>query len=100
MKGKLTSFRYSDRSFEIEYKLRWYKGESSDKINVEQTIDNIMNLCLNFPYDKRKPFEKVALFKDANNKIRLFITTKDETLDAPLNVEGLTILIGASIVFK
>lgn len=96
MKGKVTSFRYSDRTVEIEYKLNWF--ESTDKIDLKATSDNINQMVVDFPSDMRNPFEETTIFIDDKRKFRVFLTVK-EGIDIAFSVENLPILVGVKVEF-
>ena len=91
MKGKVTAFRYSDRTVEIEYKLNWF--ESIDKIDFKVTSDHISQMVVDFPRDMRNLFEEVTIFIDDKRKFRVFLTVK-EGIDIAFSVENLPILVG------
>ena len=96
MKGKVTAFRYSDRTVEIEYKLNWF--ESTDKIDFKTTSDNINQMVVDFPSDMRNPFEETTIIIDDKRKFRVFLTVK-EGIDIAFSVENLPILVGVKVEF-
>lgn len=96
MKGKVTAFRYSDRTVEIEYKLNWF--ENTDKIDFKVTSDNINQMVVDFPSDMRNLFEETTIFIDDKRKFRVFLTVK-EGIDIAFSVENLAILVGAKVEF-
>ena len=96
MKGKVTAFRYSDRTVEIEYKLNWF--ESTDKIDLKVTCDHINQMVVDFPSDMRNPFEETTIFIDGKRKFRVFLTVK-EGIDIAFSVENLPILVGVKVEF-
>lgn len=97
MKGKLSGFKYSDRSFEIEYKLGFFEGLFG--IDVEKSIENIKQLRLNPPTNNAQPFKDAQIFIDGKRKFRVFVKVKDD-VDIAFSVEGVEILVGVNIVFN
>lgn len=92
MKGKLLGFRFSDRSFEIEYKLGFFEG-TTDGIPVEAAIKNIKQMRLDPPTNNTKPFKDAQIFIDGKRKFRVFVQVKDD-VDIAFGVEGVEILVG------
>ena len=97
MKGKLLAFRYSDRSFEIEYKLGFFDGTTKD-IDVEASIKNIKEMELNPPTNNAQPFKDAHIYINGKRTFRVFVQVKDD-VDIAFSVEGVEVLIGVNIVF-
>ena len=83
MKGKVTAFRYSDRTVKIDFKV---------------TSDHISQMVVDFPRDMRNLFEEVTIFIDDKRKFRVFLTVK-EGIDIAFSVENLPILVGVNVEF-
>ena len=98
MKGKLFGFRYSDRSFEIEYKMGFFDGTTKD-IDVEASIKNIKEMGLNPPTNRKQVFKDAQIFIDSKKEFRVLVKVKDD-VDPAFSVEGVEILIGVNIVFN
>ena len=96
MKSKLNAFRYSDRTFEVEYKLGWF--ESIDDIDIKSSSDSILDMTVDID-DKRKVFEDATIFIDSKKKFRVFVKVKED-IDIAFDAEGLQILVGVRIKWK
>lgn len=96
MKSKLNAFRYSDRTFEVEYKLGWF--ESIDDIDIKSSSDSILDMTVDID-DKRKVFEDATIFIDSKKKFRVFVKVKED-IDIAFDAEALQILVGVRIKWK
>ena len=96
MKSKLNAFRYSDRTFEVEYKLGWF--ESTDDIDTQSSIDDIMQMKVDID-DKREVFEDAKIFIDSKKKFRVFVKVKED-IDIAFDAESAQILVGVRIKWK
>ena len=96
MKSKLNAFRYSDRTFEVEYKLGWF--ESTDDIDTQSSIDDIMHMTVDID-DKREVFEDAKIFIDSKKKFRVFLKVKEDS-DIAFDAESAPILVGVRIKWK
>ena len=98
MKGKLTGFKFSDKTFEIEYKFGLF--EKKKEINTQKTIDNILKLHCNAPTDLREPIGSAEiLIGDDRSRFKVLVRVKDDFEDA-IDAESVVILIGVCVVFK
>lgn len=97
MKGKLTAFRMSDKTFEIEYRFGLF--EKKREIDSQKTIDNILKLRNNPPTDLTEPISEVTIIHNEDKSFKVFATIKDD-FDGAIDAESVVILIGASIEFK
>lgn len=96
MKSKLNAFRYSDRTFEVEYKLGWF--ESIDDIDTQSSCDNILHMTVD-NLDEREVFEEVTIIIDDYKKFRVFLRVK-EGIDIAFDAESTPILVGTRIKWK
>lgn len=98
MESKLSGFRYSDRSFEIEYKLGFFDGTTKD-IDVEASIKNIKEMELNPPTNRKQAFKDAQIFIDGKKEFRVLVQVKDD-VDIAFDIEGVEVLIGVNLVFN
>lgn len=96
MKGKINAFRYSDRTFEVEYKLGWF--ESTDDIDTQSSIDDILHMTVD-NLDEREVFEEVTIIIDDYKKFRVFLKVKED-IDIAFDAESAPILVGVRIKWK
>lgn len=98
MKGKLTGFRYGDKSFEIEFKFGLF--EKNKEIDTQNTIDNILKLHCNAPTDLREPIGGAEiLIGDDRSRFKVLVRVKDD-FEGAIDAESIVILIGVCVVFK
>lgn len=96
MKGKISGFRFSDRTFEVKYKLGWF--ESIHDIDTQSSCDNIIHMTVD-NFDEREVFEEVRIIIDDYKKFRVFLRVK-EGIDIAFDAESTPILVGVRIKWK
>ena len=107
MKGKISGFRFSDRTFEVKYKLGWF--ESIHDIDTQSSCDSIMHMTVDNhdafeeatvdSHDEREVFEEVRIIIDDKKKFRVFLRIKEDIVIA-FDAEELPILVGTRIKWK